>query len=293
MLKLTLAASALAVVGTTAYLLHSHHGAPAVATAAAGRCSTTAPARTTAAVARPDRAARTHGRAQDRGQRPRAGCPPTPTSCSASTWRASSHSALWQQFVAPAFANASGLDDLRGDVRLRSARVAVDRVDRHQGRRMNSRSDRHDRRPRLRQGEGDGVHHEPELATPRAEGVDRDDRRRRRAGHRSERHMQLERRPHVPRRHHRARRRSARRRDQGRHRADRGGQQRSAGVAGVRRAVRRHQQRRPAVARGRAERRSCSRDQQRDRVGHARPRAARSTARSTSPTRSSCRPGCG
>jgi RNA polymerase sigma factor (sigma-70 family) len=108
MLKLTLAASALAVVGTTAYLLCSHHDAPAVATTAKpllhyGTAAPRPPALGPTAPRHVTAARRTA--VNDLGWLPA----DSDVVFGIDMARIQS-SALWQQFVAPAVEHASGLD---------------------------------------------------------------------------------------------------------------------------------------------------------------------------------------
>lgn len=108
MLKLTLAASALAVVGTTAYLLHSHHDTPAVAAAAKpllhyGNAAPRPPS-LGPTVPRHVTAARKTA-VNDLGWLPA----DSEVVFGLDMARIQS-SALWQQFVAPSLEHASGLD---------------------------------------------------------------------------------------------------------------------------------------------------------------------------------------
>ena len=108
MMKLTLAASALAVVGTTAYLLRSHHDAPAVATTAKpllhyGTAEPRPPSLGPTAPRHLTAARKTA--ASDLGWLPA----DSEVVLGIDMARIKS-SALWQQFVAPALEHASGLD---------------------------------------------------------------------------------------------------------------------------------------------------------------------------------------
>jgi RNA polymerase sigma factor (sigma-70 family) len=109
MLKLTLAASALAVVGTTAYLLHSHHDAPAAATSAKpllhyGAAAPKPPALGPTAPRHITAARQTA--VGDLGY-----LPANADVVFGIDMARIQSSALWQQMVAPRLANASGLHE--------------------------------------------------------------------------------------------------------------------------------------------------------------------------------------